>query len=79
VAVIQTVYDFGQIKVSEEQVKVTRQALTLASQRYKLGLSSIAEATQSEVAVTTAETRLAETQYDAKIAEARLRYAIGGL
>jgi hypothetical protein len=31
------------------------------------------------VAVTTAETRLAETQYDAKIAEARLRYAVGGI
>ncbi len=68
-----------QIKVAEEQVKIAREALTLASQRYKLGLSSIVEVTQSEVAVTSAETRLAETQYDAKIAEARLRYAIGGL
>jgi len=68
-----------QIKVVEEQVKIARESLTLASQRYKLGLSSIVEVTQSEVAVTVAETRLAETQYDAKIAEARLRYAIGGI
>ena len=68
-----------QIKVVEEQVKIAREALTLASQRYKLGLSSIVEVTQSEVAVTAAETRLAETQYDAKIAEARLRYAIGAI
>jgi outer membrane protein len=68
-----------QIKVAEEQVKIAREALTLASQRYKLGLSSIVEVTQSEVAVTAAETRLAETQYDVKIAEARLRYAVGGI
>jgi len=68
-----------QLKVAEEQVKIAREALSLASQRYKLGLSSIVEVTQSEVAVTLAETRLAETQYDAKIAEARLRYAVGGI
>jgi len=68
-----------QIKVAEQQASIAREALSLAGQRYKLGLSSIVEVTQSEVAVTAAETRLAETQYDAKIAEARLRYAIGGI
>ncbi len=68
-----------QIKVAEQQVIIAREALSLARQRYKLGLSSVVEVTQSEVAVTAAETRLAETQYDAKISEARLRYAIGGL
>jgi outer membrane protein len=68
-----------QVKVAQEQVAIAREALSLASQRYKLGLSSIVEVTQSEVAVTAAETRLAETQYNAKIAEARLRYAVGGI
>jgi outer membrane protein len=68
-----------QIKVAEEQVTIAREALSLASQRYKLGLSSIVEVTQSEVAVTVAETRLAETQFDARIAEARLRFAVGGI
>ncbi len=68
-----------QVKVAEQQVSIAREALSLAGQRYKLGLSSIVEVTQSEVAVTAAETRLAETQYDAKIAEARLRYAVGGI
>lgn len=67
-----------QIKVAQEQVGIARETLSLAAQRYKLGLSSIVEVTQSEVAVTAAETRLAETQYNAKIAEARLRYAVGG-
>jgi outer membrane protein len=68
-----------QVKVAQEQVTIAREALSLAGQRYRLGLSSIVEVTQSEVAVTAAETRLAETQYNAKIAEARLRYAVGGI
>jgi len=68
-----------QVKVAQQQVAIGREALGLARQRYKLGLSSIVEVTQSEVAVTAAETRLAETQYNAKIAEAQLRYAVGGI
>ena len=68
-----------QIKVARQQVTIGREALGLARQRYRLGLSSIVEVTQSEVAVTTAETRLAETQYNAKIAEAQLRYAVGAM
>jgi len=68
-----------QIRVAQEQVAIGREALGLARQRYKLGLSSIVEVTQSEVAVTAAETRLADTQYNAKIAEAQLRYAIGAI
>ena len=68
-----------QVKVAQAQVEIAREALGLARQRYKLGLSSIVEVTQSEVAVTAAETRLAETQYNAKIAEAQLRYAIGAM
>jgi outer membrane protein len=68
-----------QVKVAQEQVAIARESLGLARQRYKLGLSSIVEVTQSEVAVTAAETRLAETQYNAKIAEAQLRYAVGAM
>ncbi len=68
-----------QVKVAQQQVAIGREALGLARQRYKLGLSSIVEVTQSEVAVTAAETRLAETQYNAKIAEAQLRYAVGAM
>ena len=68
-----------QVKVAQQQVAISREALDLARQRYRLGLSSIVEVTQSEVAVTAAETRLAETQYNAKIVEAQLRYAVGGL
>jgi outer membrane protein len=64
-----------QIRLTEEQVKTAQEALELARQRYKLGLGSIVEVTQSEVAVTAAQTRLADAQYDYKIAEVTLAYA----
>ena len=67
-----------QIKLAEEQVNTSQEALHLAKQRYKLGLGSIVEVTQAEVALTGAQTRLAEAQYDYKIAEVTLAYASAG-
>jgi outer membrane protein len=64
--------------LGEEQVKTAQEAQQLSKQRYKLGLGSIVEVTQSEVALTAAQTRLAEAQYDYKIAEVTLAYASGG-
>jgi outer membrane protein TolC len=52
--------------------------LQLSKQRYKLGLGTVVEVTQSEVALTAAQTRLAETQYDYKIAEVTLAYTSQG-
>jgi outer membrane protein len=66
-----------QIHAIEVLVTQTREALQLAQERYRLGLSSIVEVTQGEVAVTGAETSLAEAQYDYKTAEAILTYAVG--
>jgi outer membrane protein len=66
------------IKLAEEQVKTAQEALQLAKQRYKLGLGTVVEVTQSEVALTSAQTRLAEAQYDYKIAQVMLAYAAGG-
>jgi len=67
-----------QIKLGEEQVRTAQEAQQLSKQRYKLGLGSIVEVTQAEVALTAAQTRLAEAQYDYKIAEVTLAYASGG-
>src|SRR5213594_3368225 len=67
----------AQKNVADEQVKTAQEALQLARQRYKLGLGSIVEVTQSEVALTGAQTRLADAQYDYKIAEVTLAYAAG--
>ncbi len=66
-----------QIHAIEVLVTQTREALQLAQERYRLGLSSIVEVTQGEVEVTSAETSLAEAQYDYKTAEATLAYAVG--
>lgn len=66
-----------QIKLGEDLVKTAQEALNLAKQRYKLGLASIVEVTQAEVGLTSAQTRLAEAQYDYKIAEVTLAYASG--
>lgn len=77
-AYLDTVTFAQQIKLAEEQVKTAQEALSLAKQRYKLGLGSVVEVTQSEVAVTMAQTKLAEAQYDYKIAEVTLAYAAGG-
>ncbi len=67
-----------QITLAEEQVRTAEEALQLSKQRYKLGLGTVVEVTQSEVAVTAAQTRLAETQYDYKIAEVTLAYTSQG-
>ena len=77
-AYLDTVTFTQQIKLAEELVKTAQEALNLAKQRYKLGLGSIVEVTQSEVGLTAAQTRLAEAQYDYKIAEVTLAYAAGG-
>jgi outer membrane protein len=74
---LDTVTFSQQIKLGEEQVKTAQEALQLAKQRYRLGLGSVVEVTQSEVALTLAQTRLAEAQYDYKIAEVTLAYASG--
>lgn len=67
-----------QIKLGEELVKTANEGLQLSRERYKLGLSSVVEVTQSEVSLTAAQTKLAESQYDYKIAEVTLAYATGG-
>jgi len=76
-AYLDTVTFAQQIKLSEEQVKTSQEALQLARERYRLGLGSIVEVTQSEVALFGAQTRLAEAQYDYKISEVTLAYAAG--
>ncbi len=76
-AYLDTVTFAQQIKLAEEQVKTAQEALQLARERYRLGLGSIVEVTQSEVALFAAQTRLAEAQYEYKIAEVTLAYAAG--
>ncbi len=76
-AYLDTVTFAQQITLARDQVQTAHEALNLAKQRYKLGLGNVVEVTQAEVALTSAETRLAEAQYDYKIAEVTLAYATG--
>ena len=59
-------------------IKTAPEVLQLAKQRYKLGLDTVVEVTQPEIAITAAQTRLAEAQYDYKIAEVTLAYSARG-
>jgi len=52
--------------------------LHFAKLHYKLSLGTVVEVTQPEIAVTAAQTRLAEAQYDYKIAEVTLAYSARG-
>jgi outer membrane protein len=54
-------------------------ALNLADGRYKLGLSSIIELTQSQLNLTQAEIENLSAKYDYQSQYAALQYAIGSL
>jgi len=66
-----------QIPVEQERVNVAREALSLAQERYKMGLTSIVEVIQSTTLLFQAESRLAELQYVYRLGDAALGYAIG--
>ena len=58
-------------------MKIAQEGLQLARHRYKWELRSIVEETPSEVAVTAAQTRLTDAQYDYKTSEVTLAYTAG--
>lgn len=66
-----------QIPLEEERVAISGEALVLAQERYRLGLSSIVEVVQSASALFEAEARLAQAQFLYKMSEATLAYATG--
>jgi outer membrane protein len=65
------------VEVAQEQVAIARIALDLARERLRLGLGSIVELTQAEVAVTQAETTLTVARNGVLTALAALDYATG--
>ncbi len=65
------------VDVAQEQVATARMALDLARERLRLGLGSIVELTQAEVAVTQAETTLTVSRNGVLTALAALAYATG--
>ncbi|WP_455388521.1 TolC family protein [Petrachloros mirabilis] len=66
-----------QIKVANEKVAHAREALTLASERYKAGLGSILDVVTATSDLLSAEVGLAEAQYDYRASDAALVYSTG--
>ena len=66
-----------QIRVAEQEVRSARSALTLAKERYRLGLASIVDVTTATTALLTAEVRLSEARYVVQTSHAAVDYARG--
>lgn len=67
----------AQVGAAREQVSAANSSLELASERYRLQLSSIVELTDSEATALRAKAALANAQYDLEQARALLGWATG--
>jgi outer membrane protein len=68
---------FQRLSVTDQLLKEATQALDLAQQRYKLGLSSIIELSQAQLNMTQAQITQASATYDYETAVSALNYEIG--
>ena len=70
---------FQKIALTDQLLKNANQALDLAQQRYKLGLSSIIELSQAQLNETGAELRSADAKFDYQAQISALKYQTGQL
>jgi outer membrane protein len=68
---------YQRLSVTDQLLAQATQALDLAQQRYKLGLSSIIELSQAQLNMTQAEITQASAKYDYETAISALNYQIG--
>jgi outer membrane protein len=66
-----------QIPVEEKEVESARSALTLAKERYRLGLASIVDVTTATTALLVSEVRLSEARYAVQVGVAAVAFATG--
>jgi outer membrane protein TolC len=66
-----------QIALEQERVVFAKEALLLAQERYRLGLSPIVEVVRATAALFESESRLAEARYIYKTSESVVAYATG--
>lgn len=76
-AVLDAQSAFERIAVTEEMLQQSDMALELTQRRYKLGLSSIVELTQAQLAKTQAQIAVTDARYTYASAQAVLRYQLG--
>ena len=69
--------EFQRLAVTDQLLSQATQALDLAQQRYKLGLSSIIELSQAQLNMTQAEITQTSSKYDYETAIAALNYQVG--
>lgn len=65
------------VRVSQQLVDRSQQALDLARARYELGLSSIVEFTQAQLSLVSAEIQLSASRYDVELQRAILSFHAG--
>lgn len=70
---------YGRLGLTAKLLDESKQALDLAQSRYKLGLSSIVEVSQAQLAETQAEIEQASARYEYLTQAAALNYQIGKL
>lgn len=66
-----------QIPVEKKEVESARSALTLAKERYRLGLASIVDVTTATTALLVSEVRLSEARYAVQVGIAAIAFATG--
>ena len=70
---------FQRLDVTAELLRQATMALSLAQGRYDLGLASIVELTQAQLALTQAQIENLNAKYDYQSQNAALQYPVGGL
>ena len=70
---------FQRLSVTQQLLNQAMQALDLAQQRYRLGLSSIIELSQAQLNMTQAEITQASAKYDYETAISALNYEVGAI
>lgn len=65
--------------LEEENIKLVRENLFIARERYRLGISTFLEMREAQQSLADANTRLIEARYNTKIAEIELLRLRGDL
>jgi outer membrane protein len=76
---LQTNTSYQKIAVTQQLVQASNMGLQLAQARYKLGLSSIVELSQSQLELTQASIENVNAQYEYQLSLAALNYQLGTL
>ena len=76
---LQTNSSYQKIAVTKKLLKASKMGLQLAQERYKLGLSSVVELSQSQLEQTQASIENVNARYEYELALAALNYQLGNL